>query len=240
MKIFLSGIAISILCAVHVFFPNIERVLHKYKNIWVQVTGGMAVGYVFLYMLPRLSDDTSLILSNESGGWEFFQYRLYLIALLGFMTYFGVDILNISKKPRVVYWRQVQDACFCFYNVLVGYAFFNLPRNGILPFFLATFIFSVHFMGLDNKLYKRNTEHYERKLRWLMALSLIVGWLVGLTIGLPATFRASCTAFIAGGTLINALNKKLPDKEEDHFGPFFGGVGLFVVIAAVMRSLPKL
>jgi hypothetical protein len=240
MKIFLSGFAISILCAVHVFFPNIERALHRYKHIWVQVTGGMAVGYVFLYMLPRLSDDTALIISNEPGGWEFLHYRFFLIALIGFTTYFLVDILNISNKPSVVYWRQVQDASFCFYNVLIGFAFYNLPRNGILPFFLATLIFSVHFMGLDNKLYKGNAKHYERKLRWLMALSLIVGWLVGLTIGLPATFRATCTAFIAGGTLINALNKKLPDTEEDHFWPFFGGVGLLVVIAAVMRSLPKL
>ena len=240
MRILLSGIAVSILCAVHVLFPNIERALHRYKHIWVQVTGGLAIGYVFMYMLPKLSDDTSLIISNEPAEWEFLHYRLYLIAMIGLLTYLLVDIWSVSKNPRVVYWKQIQGACLCLYSLLIGYMFFNIPRTGILPSLLATLIFSVHLMGMNHLLFKRHANYYNLTLKWLMPISLIAGWLVGLTIELPETVKASSAAFIAGGVLINAITEKLPDREEDHFWPFIAGVGLFVVIAVVMRSIPRL
>ncbi len=72
-----------------------------------------------------------------------------------------------------------------------------------------------------------------------MAISLIAGWLVGLTIKLPETFKASSSAFIAGGILINVITEKLPERERGHLRPFLAGVGLLVVIAVVMRSIPR-
>jgi hypothetical protein len=240
MRILLSGIAVSMLCAVHVLFPNIERALHRYKNIWVQVTGGMAIGYVFMYMLPKLSDDTYLIISNEPAEWEFFHYRLYLIAMIGFLTYLLVDIWSASEDPRVVYWKQIQSSSFCLYNALMGYMLFNMPRTGILPFILATLVLGAHLMGIDHLLYKWHASYYKLILKWLMAISLISGWLVGLTIKLPETFKASSSAFIAGGVLINVITEKLPERKEGHWGPFLVGVGLFVIITVVMRSIPRL
>jgi hypothetical protein len=240
MKILLSGITVSILCAVHVLFPNIERALHRYKHIWVQWTGGMAIGYVFMYMLPKLSDDTSLIISNEPAEWEFLHYRLYLIAMIGLLTYLLVDIWSASKNPRVDYWKQIQGASFCFYNLLIGYMLFNIPRTGILPPLLTTLGFGAHLMGMDHLFYKWHANYYKLTLKWLMTISLVVGWLLGFTVELPETFKASSTAFIAGGILINVITEKLPDREDGHFGPFLAGVGLFVVIAIVMRSIPRI
>jgi hypothetical protein len=239
MRILLSGIVVFILCAIHVLFPNIERALHRYKHIWVQVSGGMAIGYVFMYMLPKLSDDTSLIISNEPAEWEFLHYRLYLFAMIGLLTYLLVDIWSASENPRAVYWKRIQGACFCLYNLLIGYMLFNIPRTGILPFLLVALVISAHLMGMDHLFYKWHANFYKLTLKWLMAISLIAGWLVGLTIKLPETFKASSSAFIAGGIIINVITEKLPERERDHLRPFLAGVGLLVVIAVVMRSIPR-
>jgi hypothetical protein len=82
MKILLSGIVVCFLCAVHVLYPNIERLLHRYKHIWVPITGGMATGYVFMYRFPKLSDFTSSIIFNEPAGWEFLHYIAFTLLML--------------------------------------------------------------------------------------------------------------------------------------------------------------
>ena len=135
--------------------------------------------------------------------------------------------------------KQIQGACFCLYNLLIGYMLFNIPRTGILPFLLVALVISAHLMGMDHLFYKWHANFYKLTLKWLMAISLIAGWLVGLTIKLPETFKASSSAFIAGGILINVITEKLPERERDHLRPFLAGVGLLVVIAVVMRSIPR-
>jgi hypothetical protein len=240
VKEFLIGISIFILCSIHIFFPYVEQALNKYKKIWVSVAGGIAVGYVFLAMLPKLSDYTVYITNLELELSEFLQYRVYLFALTGFMVYLAVDIWSGSENPRALHWKQVQGFFFCFYNFLVGYILRQFPRAGLLPLFLFIFALCVHFMGIDYFLYTWHSIYFKKVLRWLMASSLIIGWLIGMLAVLPKIFEISAIAFIYGAILVNVMTEELPNKGEKRYLEFLAGVVFSVIVTLIVRSFPKI
>ena len=240
MNGFLTGIMICILCAIHVFFPYIEKSLYKYQKNWTSVAGGIAVGYVFLYLLPKLSDHTVYIANIESGRLEFVQYRLYLFALIGFMTYLAVDIWSGSENPRAFHWKRIQAVFFCIYNFLVGYTLPQTPREGFLPVFLVTLTLSVHLMGIDHFLNTWHPTYFKKVLRWLMASSLIIGGLIWMIAVLPKILEISTIAFISGAILINVMTEELPYKNKKRYLEFLSGVTFTVIVALIIRSFPKI
>lgn len=240
MKELLIGILIFILCSIHVFFPYIEQTLYKHKKIWVSLVGGISVGYVFMSLLPKLSDYTVYIANLESGRWEFMQYRIYFFALIGFVVYFAVDIWSGSENPRTLYWKQVQGVFFCIYNFFVGYILLQFSRTGFLPIFLVALVLCAHLMGIDHLLYTWHSIYFKKVLRWLMASSLIIGWLIGMTIILPKMFKVSAIAFISGAILINVMTEELPNKDKKRYLEFLAGVAFTVIVAFIVRSYPKI
>ena len=240
MKELLSGILILGLCFIHVFFPYIEQTLYKYKKIWVSVADGIAVGYVFMYLLPKLTDYTIYLANIKPIGWEFFEYRTYLFALIGFLAYFAADIWSGSENPRTIHWKLVQGLFFCGYNFFMGYILPELPRTGLLPIFLVALALGAHFMGINHLLFEWHSIYFKKVLRWLMAASLTIGWLIGLIIILPKIFKISAMAFIAGAILINVMTEELPYKNKKRYLEFLAGVAFFVIIALIIRSIPRI
>jgi len=59
---------------------------------WLSVSGGFAVGYVFIYVMPKLAMK-QLILTGapDTGLYGFLEHHAYLVALLGFIFYYGID-----------------------------------------------------------------------------------------------------------------------------------------------------
>lgn len=240
MKELLTGVLIFMLCSIHVFFPYIEQTLNKFKKNWVSVVGGIAVGYVFMSLLPKLSDYTVYIANLDHRYWKLMQYPVYLFALVGFMVYLAVDIWSGSENPRTLYWRQVQGLFFCIYSFFVGYILPQFPRAGLLPFILVTLVLCLHFMGINHFLYTWHSIYFKKVLRWLMAGSLIVGWLIGMIVVLPKIFKVSAIAFISGAILVNVMTAELPNKGKKRYLEFFAGVTFTVVVAFIVRSYSKI
>ena len=99
-KLYLSGIAASLLIILHVLFPFFDKKYQRYSSMWVPFTGGIAIGYVFIYLLPKLSDFTQLIIAHNPNQWEFLHYRLYLIALVALVIYLITDSLYTNNKEK--------------------------------------------------------------------------------------------------------------------------------------------
>jgi len=235
----LSGISIVILCSVHVFFPYIEQSLDKYKKTWVPVVGGVGVGYVFMSLMPKLSDYTLYIVNADYANLGFLQYRIYLFALFGFMVYLALDIWGESESHQAGKLKRTLGLFSCIYAFFIGYLLHEFSRTGILPTLLGTLALGLHFMGTDHVLSTRHPVFFKKVIRWILAGSLIAGWLTGMVAVLPKMMQMSVIAFVSGAILINVMTEELPNKDKRRYLEFLAGVVFFVIIVLLVRSYPK-
>jgi len=234
-----SGAVVLVIAATHIFFPAFDKATATHRRLLLPFTAGIAIGYVFLYMLPKLSEHTSLMVIKDAGDWEFAHYKLYLLALAGFLTYLVINRLSTAEQPNVKKTSLMLGIGFCFYNFLTGYIVYSLPRLGVLPYVLGTVAMCGHFVGVDHQLRHRQKIAYDRYLRWLIAASVLVGWGISLFFTLPKEFLMGATALLSGGVIINIMTEELPDKEEGRLAPLLAGVVFFLLLVVVMRSLPR-
>jgi hypothetical protein len=229
----------GLLALVHLFFPVINRAVSAYHDKFLSITGGVAIGYVFLYVLPKLTDYTFTLLKTKQVEWEFLQYGLYVITLAGLLSYLALDRFCASDHPHIHHGRTIQGLGFCIYNLSIGYVVSHIPRTSFLPVVLATLVLGTHLLGIDHQLRHGQEKRFDQCLRWWLAGSMVVGWSLGMTIALPKMVLAGITAFLGGAIIINVLTEELPDRREERFLPFLLGVGSMVIIAAIIRSFPK-
>ena len=50
----ISGMAVLMLAVMFILYPRFELTAAAYQHFWVLVTSGIAIGYAFLYLLPKL------------------------------------------------------------------------------------------------------------------------------------------------------------------------------------------
>ena len=89
-QVLIAGISAILIAVIHVAYPRLEGLATPYKGVWVPLVGGVAIGYVFLYLMPKLADYTlSVATYDDPSLHEFGQYWIYFYALLGFALYFA-------------------------------------------------------------------------------------------------------------------------------------------------------
>ena len=236
-----SGLAVAFLALVHIGFPRFDRAAHRYLHLWLPLSAGVAIGYVFLYVMPELSDFTDEIIETQPDLSEFFQYRLFFIALLGLMTYLFIDRLGSGDDGLSHQARRIQGIGFCGYNVLLGYLLTALPRPGPVPVLLGVITLGFHFLGIDHQIRHTHRELFDRQLRWMLAASIGIGWAIGIATNLPHIYFATATAFIAGSIIVNVMVEELPDRRRSSLLFFVVGVSIFVAISLTARTLlPRL
>ncbi len=236
-KIFSSGAAVLILSILHITYPYLNTKINKFSDYWVSFSSGIALGYVFLYMFPKLSDYTIQISQQSTANsWEFINYRIYLFALIGLVIYLVIDFYSESENKERSIIKLFNYAAFCFYSIILGYILADIPRSGILPIILITIVLGFHFFGINHQLFQWNHLIFTRYLRWLLALSILSGWLYGIFTPLPKEFVMTATAFLSGAIIANVMFEEL-SKHNRTMKPFLTGVMIIIVIVAVIRSL---
>ncbi len=236
----ISGIVILLMATTYVLYPRFEKATSAYRHLWIPFTGGVAIGYVFLYLLPKLSDYTnSITVEGIQGVWEILDYRVYLYGLAGFAFYFFVDQYRILKDRDHLVPEILQGGGFLIYSMLSGYIVANWSRPGLIPVFLAGSILTLHMLAVNYQIRKWNSRVFDRYFRWLFALALIVGWSVGIFLDIPRELEIIITGILAGGIITNVMYEELPDQEPHKIRPFIAGVVVIVIVTQFMRSLPR-
>ena len=88
------------------------------------------------------------------------------------------------------------------------------------PFFLFTFAMALHYFVNDYSLTKEHGESYQHFGKWLLILCLLLGWLTGLWVRLPAAVVALVSAFIGGGVIMNVTRHELPNENPNSLSAF--------------------
>ena len=136
------------------------------------------------------------------------------------------------RRPRrsadAVYW--VQLAGYAAYSALIAYLVIDRAERGALALGVYAFAMAVHFLIVDHALAEEHGRMYTPRGRWLLAASVLVGWLIGAATPVSKLVVARLFAILAGGVVSTSLRAELPDNREGRFWRFCVGAVVFATL----------
>ena len=234
----------AVLAAVHLFagrfhFRTIPR------SAWLSGAGGVSVAYVFVHILPELSERHEMLEESLIG---FVEHHIYLVALSGFAAFYGLEQLaqrSRAQRSRAqrsrgagddvadaetetsegVFWIHVGS--FAAYNALIGYLLVHRDERGAVALLFFTVAMGLHFVVNDHGLRDHHDEAYDRIGRWLLAAGVLVGTGFGLVTPVDEALVTVLFAFLAGGVILNVIKEELPEDRQSRFRSFAFGAAAY-------------
>jgi zinc transporter ZupT len=242
---FAAGIGALLLAAIHfwadrIHFSKIPR------SKWLSVAGGISVAFVFVHVLPELQEwQEAFAESATSKVASFFEPHLYLVALLGLTFFYGLEraaktskqstrkTTNNEINPNVeIFWIHISS--FAVYNFLIGYLLINREDNTFHRLLIFVTAMGFHFLVNDFGLLDHYEHTYQKKGRWVLAVSVILGWVVGSFTEIHNTYIGVMYAFIAGGVIMNVLKEELPEERKSKFQYFILGMVVYSALLLII------
>ena len=236
MELWISFIFTIGFMIIHLYAKELKFVRETPRSRFLSVAGGIAVAYVFLHLLPELNDYQEELQGRLNESLHFVEHHIYIIAMLGLAIFYGLEQLaksskrqnkgpgyqtNIKASPGV-FWLHMGS--FAIYNAIIGYLLLKgeyQSRWGMIFYFIAM---GVHFITNDKGLRATHKADYDRYGRWLLVLSIFVGWLAGALFEVSDMLISVLSAFLAGGVVLNVMKEELPEERESSFPAFFTGL----------------
>ena len=238
-----------LLAAVHVATPGLRFLGGAPRSVWLSLAGGVSVAYVFVHLLPELAEGQrtlgeALGTDRASGPVAFAERHVYLVAMVGLATFYGLDKLAVVSRGHPatrddeaatgpgVFW--VHMGSFGLYNALVAYLLVRGERGGPRALALFTVAMALHFVVTDHGLAAHHKAPYRRVGRWVLVAALAAGLALGHAAALPAPAIALLVAFLAGGVMLNVLKEEVPTERRSRFWAF--GVGMAAYAALLLLA----
>lgn len=217
------------------------RSLHTIpRSRWLSAAGGVSVAYVFVHIFPELQKGQTAIEQLDHPIVSFLEHHVYLLALFGFAAFYGLERIAIVSRQRNreegqrdatsagVFWLHISS--FAIYNALIGYLLLHREEVGflsLLSFFMAM---ALHFVVNDYGLREHHKNAYKRIGRWILAVAIFVGWVIGYVTEIHQAALAMLFAFLAGGVILNVLKEELPEERESRFWAFAVGTAIYAAL----------
>ncbi len=194
--------------------------------------------------MPVLSAGQATLSETAGRFSENLQHHVYLVALIGLVVFYSLELLakrsraGNREKARVdctspgVFW--VHTGSFALYNSLLGYLLRETEHQGLLPCTLLFFALMLHFTVNDHALRSHHKALYDRFGRWLLAMAVIGGYLVGTGYMLHKASIAILWAFVAGGLILNVIKDELPQHRETSLGTFIIGISGYAALLVIV------
>lgn len=240
-----SGIGAFLLAIIHF---SVDKLNFSYipRSKWLSAAGGISVAYIFIHVLPELQQwQETFVEETTLQAIEFLEHHLYLIALLGLAIFYGLErAAKLSKQSHRsatgndmphntrIFWIHIFS--FSIYNFLIGYLLFHREENNLRSFALFVVAMAFHFLVNDYGLLDHYKEDYKKKGRWIIAVAIIAGWLVGVLTEIQEVYIGIMFAFIAGGVILNVLKEELPEERKSNFWAFSLGVIAYAVLLLII------
>src|SRR5262245_41590650 len=208
------------------------------RRRWVSVAAGVSVAYVFVDVLPELGAQHRTFRQAAGEGLLFAEQRIYVLALLAFVALYGLEHMVLASRERrrgtsegegdAVYWVHLGG--FAAYSALIGYLLVERAERGPLALTVYGLAMALHFMVVDHSLREEHGRVYDRSGHWVLAASVLAGWVVGMTTPFSEVVFARLFAVLAGGVVITSLKAELPGEREGRFWPFCLGAVAYALL----------
>ena len=226
--------------AIHLLIGRLKWLDVLPRHRWLSFSGGVAVSYVFLHVLPDLGLHQRAF-SRELGLSDTLAESLvYSLALLGLVAFYALERkVRLSRKRSRArghgdkyedHLEWVHAGSYAALNLLIGYLLLHREDTGWASLALYFGAMSLHFMTVDHGMRGDHREAYERRGRWVISAAVAAGWLLGVLVTVPPVGVGFLFAFLAGGIVLNTLKEELPQERESRLWPFLGGAGIYAAL----------
>lgn len=233
--VFLAGLSALFLAFVHVIASRFKFLKRSPRSRWLSFSGGVSVAYVFIHILPDLSEAQSEFQATVDLL-SAIEHHVYVVALLGMVAFYGLErAAKVSRNQSMeegegdetqpgVFWLHMMS--FALYNALIGYLLVHREEPGALGLGLYVIAMAPHFLVNDYSLWEDHKRAYSQIGKWILSAAIICGWVVGTQTEISEAFTAVLFAFLAGGVILNTLKEELPQERESRFWTFaLGAIG---------------
>ncbi|MCF8530866.1 MAG: hypothetical protein K9G12_07205 [Candidatus Nanopelagicales bacterium] len=236
-SVWMLAIALTLFLALtHVFAPSIldSQLLNKTpsrQDAVASFSGGVAVAYVFVHMLPELADGElafSGIDIPDAIPDLFVQSALFLVALLGLVVFYAFDAKATESKEGSVTLYRTNLIMVGVLSLIFSYTNPDRIELGADFAILFAIVMSLHFILSDRGLARAHPNHFRREDRWVLSAFLFGGLALSYIAPPPnELFVAIPTAFLGGAVLMTVFREELPNVSVARLGWFTSGVALF-------------
>jgi hypothetical protein len=219
------------LAVVHLVAGKLRFLEGTPRSIWLSGAGGVSVAYVFVHVLPDLAEAQQKFQEHAvHNGWlARIELHTWLLALAGLAVFYGLERLvrehQREQKARGkdsseagVFW--IHTGSFALYNVLFGYLLLHRESTGFGRLALFGIAIGLHFLVNDYGLRQDHKERYEDVVRWILAVAVLAGWVLGKTVKIHELGAAAVFAVLAGGIILNVMKEELPEDRQSRFWAF--------------------
>jgi hypothetical protein len=228
------------LAALHLFAGELRFLDRRPRSYWLSAAGGVSVAYVFVRLLPQLAAGQEAVRRVVSGPVAFVEHHVYLVALLGLATFYGVEALPKGSHAQQVAAGATDRAAaivlavrigsYALVNGLVGYLLVRRENPSVVGLALFFAAMALLFLVNDHGLRRAHRVEYHRVGRWVLAGAVLVGWGVGLATPLTEVGLSVLVAFLSGGVILNVLKEELPTERQSRFWPFLAGAAGYAAL----------
>jgi zinc transporter ZupT len=235
-----SGLFAVGLAIVHLFSGRLRWLDVVPRSRWLSFASGVSVAYVFVHLLPELNLAQETIANNLGSALLFLEHHVYLVALLGLAVFYGLERwAKVSRQQNrragkgdvteaKVFWIHIIS--FAAYNALIGYLLLHREEPGIWNLLLFFIAMALHFVVNDFGLRQHHKQPYDHIGRWVLAIAVVVGWVIGSDTEIDQAAIALLFAFLAGGVVLNVLKEELPEERESRFWSFALGAAIYAAL----------
>lgn len=199
-------------------FANFIGILLPVKNYvprkwWLSFSGGVAVAYVFIHLIPELHKITDVAGNSLT----------FSLTLFGTVTYFGAaKFVKESKRTpdsRLAFITQMTTLVPYFFTV--GYFLERLDTLTALASY--TVAVGIHLVGFGYDQKEDHKERYTYSVVGTLASVLIAGTIASYFYKLDELTLNLLLAFVVGGILLNSIKEEIPTINQSRFWAFAAG-----------------
>ena len=226
-----------VLAVSHYLSPYMNRIPGLSPKRITSFAGGVAVGYVFLHMLPEIvesHDKIHALLAQSVYMSQFRDLAVFVIALMGFEIFYILDRLTFEKSISNAQDSFKLSLGFYFvYNFLITYTLVLRIEAGIFYAILFTLAMSLHFILSDKHFKRYYPQLFTASSRLFLILGLVSGTLVAILLPKNVYIAAMLTAFLSGAILYNAFSEEINLSRQTSMTFFFLGTAIMALLLAV-------
>lgn len=213
-------LVLLILAAVHFFASQNQFSSWIWQGRFLSFASGISFAYIFVELLPALAKGQPILKETFQGTISWLDKHSYIIALLGFLFYYG--LYTQSKQGGVRnFWLSMTG--YLIFNFFIGASLFDSTNPDIQPIALFTFAMGMHYFVNDHNIAEDHPELFKNQARWMLVGILILGYCVGFITQVPDSISAIAISFVAGGVLLNSIRNELPKREQIAYAFFVLG-----------------
>jgi len=221
----------------HVISPWLSYRLPEKGRGFVSFSGGVAVAYVFLQMLPDLVEYNKPIgeyLLKNHWLTSFTELLIYIVALFGFLIYYGFDLVAERYRTRghdnkLIYGLHL--FMFCLYNFLITYTMSLRVVSSITATVIFTVAMALHFILTDQKFCRFYQVQFNHLGRFFLVAALLFGWVCSVIFDpVNVLIVAFMVAFLAGSVLLNVFREELPAAGATNYFWFTSGAMIVAIV----------